>query len=163
MNRAGVNASVGMAIFLGALTMSFAALLLAYGILRAQAPAWPPEGAAHLPRAVVALCGANTLVLAAASVALRRRAAAALALGVAFAGLQVVAWRAAVGAGVAPAAGAYASVFFALSGLHAAHVAGGLVALAVVLARGDRPRLIVAYWDFLLAVWAVIYLVVCVA
>jgi cytochrome c oxidase subunit 3 len=158
VNRAGVNASVGMAIFLGATAMLFAALMLAYAVLRAQAPAWPPAGAAHLPRA---LLGANTLVLVAASVALRRRPVIALALGAAFAGLQVAAWRAAVGAGVGPASGAYGSVFFALSGLHAAHVVGGVAALAVVVARRARPRLVTTYWDFLLAVWAVIYFAVC--
>ena len=158
MSRSGVNASVGMAIFLGATAMLFAALLLAYAILRTQAPGWPPGGGAHLPRA---LLGANTLVLAAASLALRRRPAGALALAIAFAALQALAWRTALGAGLGPASGVYASIFFALSGLHALHLGGGIVALAVVVARGERPRLVTRYFDFMLAVWVVIYVAVC--
>ena len=162
MSRSRVNASVGMAIFLGATAMLFASLMLAYAILRAQAPAWPPAGAAPLPRGVVVLLGANTLVLAAASVALRRRPGVALALGAGFAALQVVAWRAAASGGVGPASSTYGSVFFALSILHAVHVGGGIAALAAVIARGGRPRLVTAYWDFLLVVWVIVYLAVCV-
>jgi cytochrome c oxidase subunit 3 len=59
-----------------------------------------------------------------------------------------------------PAAGALGEVFFALSALHAAHVVGGLVALAWAGPR--RRRLLTLYWDFVLALWIVVYLAVCV-
>ena len=58
-----------------------------------------------------------------------------------------------------PAAGALGEVFFALSALHALHVLGGLVALALTGAR--RLRLLTIYWDFVLAVWVVVYVAVC--
>jgi cytochrome c oxidase subunit 3 len=50
-------------------------------------------------------------------------------------------------------------VFFALSALHALHVLGGLLALA--LTRAQRPRLHAIYWDFVLAIWVVLYVAVC--
>ena len=58
-----------MTILLGAWVMLFAALFLAYGVVRVQANEWPPFGAPRLPRGVPAL---NTLLLLASSVALRR-------------------------------------------------------------------------------------------
>jgi cytochrome c oxidase subunit 3 len=163
--------AVGMSIFLGALAMLFAALLLAYAIVRAQAPAWPPAGTAPLPRGQL---GANTLLLVGSSVALRaalrgRRHArrlsfgAALALGAAFLAAQAIVWRGLVSAGLGPASGIYGSVFFALSGFHALHVLGGLVALGVVVLRRGSLRLAALYWDFVLAVWLVLYLCVCLA
>ena len=41
--------SVGVAVALGAVFMAFAAVLLAYAIIRVQAPAWPPPGEAPPP------------------------------------------------------------------------------------------------------------------
>lgn len=161
--RRQVNASIGLAVFLGATAMLFASLLLAYAVLRAQAPVWPPPGAAPLPRG---LLGANTAVLLLASLALRRRRArAALGLGLAFVLLQALAWRSLVAAGAGPASGVYGGIFFALSGFHALHVLGGLIALALLVARpragGGALRLTAAYWDFVLAVWVVLYVGVC--
>jgi len=105
----------------------------------------------------------------------RRRLAAALILtlllGGAFLVLQAAVWVKLGGRGFGPGAGAYASVFYALSGFHALHVLGGMVALSIAGGRALRARfaqrvlplqLVAAYWDFMLAVWAVLYLVVCV-
>jgi cytochrome c oxidase subunit 3 len=165
-----------MAIFLGAAAMLFAALFFAYAVMRAQAPAWPPAGQAPLPRGAL---GLNTLVLLAASLVLRgARAAArrgdgarartaawaALGLGAAFLAAQAAVWRSLALAGAGPASGIYGSVFFAISGLHALHVAGGLVALALVAASGARARRLGAcalYWDFVLVVWLLFYAGAC--
>jgi cytochrome c oxidase subunit 3 len=195
--RGDATAGVGMAIFLGAVAMLFAALFFAYAVMRAQAPAWPPAGQAPLPRGAL---GLNTLVLLAASLALRgarasagrgddsvarRRAVTALALGAGFLVAQIVVWRSLVRVGAGPASGIYGSVFFAISGFHALHVVGGIVALAfLVLARGGlagasgaastvspaqafagasarRLGLCALYWDFVLAVWLLFYVVGC--
>jgi cytochrome c oxidase subunit 3 len=181
--RDDATAAVGLAIFLGAAAMLFAALFFAYAVMRAQSPAWPPAGAAPLPRGAL---GLNTLVLFAASLALRAarasaargdgaaarlRARAALALGVVFLGAQIIVWRALVAAGAGPASGIYGSVFFAISGLHALHVGGGLVVLSALAfdrwafapdARATRRlRLCTSYWDFVLVVWVVFYITAC--
>jgi cytochrome c oxidase subunit III len=155
--RREIDAQVGLVIFLGATAMLFAALLLAYAIVRSQAPSWPPAGAPPFPRAAAA---ANTLALVAASLALRRgRAGAAFALGAAFLVGQALLWRHLVAIHLGPSAGALGEVFFALSVLHALHVLAGLVALALTGAR--RLRLLTIYWDFVLVLWAVVYVAVC--
>ncbi|HVU52054.1 MAG TPA: bb3-type cytochrome oxidase subunit III, partial [Polyangia bacterium] len=94
----------------------------------------------------------------------RRRAWGALALGAGFLASQAGVWRALVRAGGGPASGIYGSVFFAISGFHALHVAGGLVALGLVAARGAGARRLSAcalYWDFVLVVWALFYAGAC--
>jgi heme/copper-type cytochrome/quinol oxidase subunit 3 len=48
-NAAAATVSVGMAIALGAVAMSFAGVLLSYAIVRAQAPLWPPPGESAPP------------------------------------------------------------------------------------------------------------------
>jgi cytochrome c oxidase subunit III len=160
--RREADTAVGLLVFLGATAMLFAALLLAYGILRAQAPQWPPAGSLPLPRLAA---GANTLVLAAASAALwrARRAesggwsAAAAVLGTGFLAGQIGLWRHMVSIGLGPRGQMPGQIFLALSALHALHVAGGLA----VLAFSRRVRLVSIYWDFVLAVWVVLYVAVC--
>jgi cytochrome c oxidase subunit 3 len=171
--RGDATATVGLAIFLGTVAMLFAALFLAYAIMRAQAPAWPPAGQAPLPRGAL---GLNTLVLVAASVVLRgalaaarrgddarSRAWAALALGAGFLAAQIVVWRSLVLAGAGPASSIYGAVFFAISGFHALHVVGGLAGLAVVVPRASVRRLAACalYWDFVLGVWLLFYFGAC--
>jgi len=181
--RRRATALVGMTIFLGAAAMLFAGLFFAYAVMRAQAPSWPPPGQPALPRGAL---GWNTLILVGASVWLHvagraardgrtvaavKRAAGALVFGAIFLGAQILVWRGLVAQGSGPASGIYGSVFFAISGFHALHVGGGLVALvAFVLsarrgrAAGALPRrlqLLSAYWHFVLAVWVLFYVGAC--
>jgi heme/copper-type cytochrome/quinol oxidase subunit 3 len=72
------TASVGMAIALGALTMTFATVLLAYAIVRAQAVRWPPPGEAPVapawpwPLAATAAALAGSTAMSIASRTIRR-------------------------------------------------------------------------------------------
>jgi heme/copper-type cytochrome/quinol oxidase subunit 3 len=166
--------AVGMAVFLGACAMLFAALLLAYAVVRSQASAWPPPGTPPFPRGAAA---SNGLLLIAAGFALRRAgdrgpawAAGALGLGTLFLVMQAGLWGRLVASHLGPGTGALGDAFFALSMFHALHVLGGLVAIAVLLrrraspdARPRRLRLATIYMDFVAVVWLVIYLAVCVA
>jgi len=160
--RREADAAVGLLVFLGATAMLFAALLLAYAVLRAQAPHWPPAGTPPLPRG---LAGANTLLLAGASAALWRARRASprgwrAAAGVLAAGFligQVVLWRHLAAVGLGARGQLPGQVFLALSALHALHVAAGLLVLLV----SRRLRLVSLYWDFVLAVWVVLYVAVC--
>ena len=178
-----VDATIGMTILLGAWVMLFAALFLAYGVVRVQANEWPPFGAPRLPLLVP---GFNTLLLLASSVALRRGLArarrgdagtllpatvVATLLGLAFIGAQIASWRSMLVRGLLPSSGVYGSVFYALTGFHALHVAGGVVALALLAvhtARGRHRertpvralRLTALYWDFVLVVWVAMYVTV---
>jgi len=172
-NDRGLNGAVGMAVFLGACAMLFAALLFAYAVMRTQASAWPPPGTPPFPRGTAA---GNGLLLIAAGFALRRArrrgpgwATAALGLGALFLLMQAALWGRLVAAHLGPGTGALGDAFFALSIFHALHVLGGLIAIAALLrprARADahprRLRLATIYMDFVAAVWVVIFVAVCV-
>lgn len=177
MNRESASASrlngaVGMAVFIGACAMLFAALLFAYAVVRSQASAWPPPGTPPFPRGAAA---ANGVLLIAAGFALRGArtrgpawAAGALGLGAIFLLMQVSLWGRLVAAHLGPGTGALGDAFFALSGFHALHVLGGLVAIAALLRRGApadrrerRLRLATVYMDFVAIVWVVFYVAVC--
>jgi len=167
-----LNGAVGMAVFLGACAMLFAALLFAYAVVRAQASAWPPPGTPPFPRGAAA---ANGVLLIAAGFALRRArargpawAAFALGLSALFLLMQALLWGRLVAEHLGPGTGALGDAFFALSTFHALHVLGGIVAMVILLrsrarsdARPRRLRLATIYMDFVAAVWVVIYVAVC--
>ena len=167
-----LNGAVGMAVFIGACAMLFAALLFAYAVVRSQAAAWPPPGTPPFPRGAAA---ANGLLLIAAGFALRRariRGPAWLAMGLGLAAvfllMQASLWGRLVAGHLGPGTGALGDAFFALSAFHALHVLGGLVAISVLLRRrvpGEtrlrRLRLATIYMDFVAVVWLIIYVAVC--
>ena len=156
--RRETDGMVGLTIFLGATAMLFAAMLFAYAVVRAQTLAWPPPGTPPFPRGAA---GAVGVLLLAASLALRAgRTRTTLLLGAAFLAAQAALWRHLVAAHLGPGTGALGDVFVALTAFHAMHVLGGLVAL--VATRGRRLRPLTLYWDFVLVVWVVLYLSVCV-
>ncbi|MBI2893241.1 MAG: heme-copper oxidase subunit III [Deltaproteobacteria bacterium] len=173
---------LGMVIFLASWAMLFAALFFVYGMIRARADVWPPAGAPRLPIALPALA---TVVLASSSAALVRSLAllergrvrsaslalgAALVLGTVFLVVQTTVWRSVHAAGLEPATGPYGSAFYSLTGLHAAHVVVGLVALAALVIGALRGsygparllpiRLWAMYWHFVGVVWLLLYVTV---
>jgi cytochrome c oxidase subunit 3 len=128
---------LGLWIFLGTVTMLFAAFTSAYVVRRSGAdwqPVWLPP-----------VLWANTIVLLAGSVALegarrlglsRRWIPAgiaygvALALGIAFLAGQILAWRQLVAAGIYLPTNPSSSFFFMLTGAHAVHVAAAVGVIA---------------------------------
>jgi nitric oxide reductase NorE protein len=175
---ARATATVGMIVALAAIAMTFAALLLAYAIVRVQAPAWPPPGEVPLPPLWSLRLGATALALAgSAAMHVAARAArvgptsaahearalgAATAAGVAFVVLQVASLRALGAAGVPPSAGLAASVVYALTAFHGLHaLVAVLFSLALLVARRPaRPgRLlaVVAFWHLVTAVWLIVF------
>jgi heme/copper-type cytochrome/quinol oxidase subunit 3 len=172
--------TVGMAVTLGALTMTFAALLLAYGIVRSQAPAWPPPGEPPLPplwgwragATIAALVGSVALWSCRNSGEARREKLPALAVaavaGLTFLALQLGSLQALAGAGIKPSSGIVASVVYALTLFHGLHALVALLFLAPALfqaARGGRGHLgaLAAFWHLVTGVWVVIFLAVFVA
>jgi cytochrome c oxidase subunit 3 len=89
-------------------------------------------------------------------------------LGVAFLVGQVAAWRQLVNAGVYLPSTLQSGFFYILSGLHALHLFGGVVALGVVLIKGIRHRLTAfnyeplklcgLYWHVMDALWIYLFL-----
>lgn len=178
--REDFTQSLGMMVALGAWAMMFGAIFFIYFGLRAAAPMWPPAGAPRLPVALPAL---NTVVLAASSMALmrgisqlaggKRRALVpwvglAIFLGAGFVALQFEMFRAMWSQGLLPSSGAYGSVFYGLTALHALHVAAGLVVLVTILVRAllgtytehnvVRVRVAAMFWHFVDAVWLLMFL-----
>jgi cytochrome c oxidase subunit 3 len=168
---------LAMAVFLASLSVLFLASLVAYAVVRLGAPSWLPPGTT-LPR--VSLLR-STLLLALCSVAIQRglnairrgdgvrlgrNLYAGLGLATAFLVSQVDCWMGLFAAGVVHTHSLYGFAFLMLTGLHALHVLGGVVALIVVVVAAHRRayswaryagvRHTVTYWHFLGVVWLVL-------
>lgn len=171
----------GLAWFLASLGVFFAAGIVAYYAVRVpMADAWD-EGLPPLP----SILWAGTLVLLVSSVTMHVALVGVRAdnqrklrwglyltdvLGVAFLVLQVVAWRMLYERAGEPALKTlYGITFYFLTALHAAHVIGGLVPLAITTykARGGAYSseenigvlMCGMYWHFLDVVWLILFAV----
>jgi cytochrome c oxidase subunit III len=184
---------LGMTLFLAALGMLFAASMVGYLVVRLRAPAWPPAGSPRLPgglwiSTLILLLSSGTMHLALSGVRGRKADPAAgatggrphlwlwatFALGLAFLASQLLNWiHLIVGSHLPAQSNLYAFTFYMLTGLHGAHVVGGLIPLAVTSIRGGRGRytplahdgvlFMSMYWHFLDAVWLVMFAVMVVA
>lgn len=169
---------LGMVLFLGSLSMLFGATILGIVAIRLDENAWP-RNLPPLPAAVWVSTGlllVSSITMQWGVVASRRGAVTTtrvamlctLGLGVGFLVSQTIAWidwNQAVQALVErdEAAGLAVTGFHVLTGIHAAHVLGGLIPLGaiaylVVFAawQFDRTRGIhytAMYWHFLDLVW----------
>jgi cytochrome c oxidase subunit III len=177
--REEFTSSLGMIIFLASWAMMFSALFFVYGFVRTRALVWPPPGAPSLPIGLPAL---NTAIMLASSfcfssslLALRSGkrgrfqglVALTFALGALFLGLQIHVWSSLSLAGLHVSSGVYGSVFYALTTIHAAHVAAGLLIMLWVFARSLRGtysehnhinvRLCAMFWHFVDAVWVLMF------
>lgn len=170
----------GMWLLIVTLAVIFAATLMAYVFVRLSpnnVGGWPPPHMPPLPSALIL----STLVLLASSATVHVAVTAAqrgeravgtwmvatLALGLLFLGVQAFAWFDAVRANMNFSQHLYAWTFYVLTVLHALHVFGGLIPMAVttrhaVAGRYGPGRLAgitycAMYWHFLDAAWIVLY------
>jgi cytochrome c oxidase subunit 3 len=169
---------LGMKILVLALSMLFAASIMGYLVIRFRAPAWPPPGVPSLPgtlwiSTLIIVISSFTMQAAVRAVRADRQRALRIGmllttlLGVAFLVSQTLNWFALVAANLTSRTNLYGFTFFMLTGLHAAHVVGGVIPLAVVTARAFRGRYSSAYrpgveysaiyWHFLATVWLVLF------
>ena len=169
---------LGMVIFVASEAMFFAAFFGAYFTIRANSTTWPPKGIPHLK---IDLATILTVTLVSSSVVLQfairairrsdpRRALALLgltiSLGVAFLGLQLYDYSQ-LGFGVKD--GTFGTLFYVMTGLHMAHVFGGVVFLTLVFGQGvsgvlSRTRYEpleagAIYWHFVDVVWLCLFAV----
>ncbi len=172
--------TLGMILFLGALSMIFASTILGYFYIRSLQPSWPPPNSPPLPKGLWLSTGILVLVSVTVQWALRsvrwdrpRSLRVALVatgvLGTAFLVNQALNWKSVMAVMLPPGskALAYTSSYYILTGTHALHVLGGLVVLAVVTYkafRGDYSsvyypgvRYSVMYWHFLDVVWLILF------
>jgi cytochrome c oxidase subunit 3 len=156
----------------------FAASLVAYAVTRMQVPLWRPQNSPGLP---FGLFGSSAMLVglsASAQLALvniranrqdafQRCLWIGLMFAIAFVLGQAINWANMAHAQAAlPRATLFAFTFYLLTGLHAAHVVGGLVPLGIVIHRArqreysssryEGVRFCVWYWHYLGAIWVVL-------
>lgn len=152
----------------------FGGLICSYLLFRMRFPEWG-EHAAHTSTAAGAL---NTLVLLTSSLSAVLAHAAVgrgevrrgvrwlgltMALGGVFLAVKGVEYAAEVSRGYTLTANLFWSFYYLLTGLHAAHVLAGIVALGLVArqaARGlhlHRVELVGLYWHFVDIVWIFLF------
>jgi len=167
---------LGMVLFVASEAMFFAAFFGGYFTIRANAEVWPPRGIPHLE---IGIATVLTVILVTSSVVIQlslrsirngddRRAVVFLgltiALGVVFLILQAYDYSQ-LGFGVKD--GTFGTLFYVMTGIHMAHVFGGVVFLVLVFGQAARGRLSAAnhdslaagaiYWDFVDVVWILLF------
>jgi cytochrome c oxidase subunit III len=168
-----------------AIGVIFVATLVAYVITRVQVERWRPAGSPGLP---VGLVGSTLLIFGVSGSmqraltnirdnkqhALRRSLVLGLAFAVAFVVGQAFNWLEMFTAQTAASQHTlFAFSFYLLTGLHALHVVGGFVPLAIVMHRArereysssryDGVRFCVWYWHYLGVIWLVLLSVMVIA
>ena len=172
-----VSASVlGMLLFIASEVMLFGSFFTAYFFVRVVNGIEWPTPPFELP---VFVAGVNTAILVTSSFTMhwalqsikrgQRKAFLAgmvltFVMGLAFLLTQVIEY---LNVGFNTSDGAFASVFFGLTGLHGAHVFIGLTLLGMVIVRGFRGHyspehhhgveLPGIYWHFVDIMWIVVY------
>jgi heme/copper-type cytochrome/quinol oxidase subunit 3 len=174
------SAKLGMWLFLVADAMSFAALLLAYGVLRVQSHDWPPPGSRlGIPFTAgltfLLICSSVTMVLAVTAAQQRRQRALVGWLGATMlGGLLFLAGQGheytmlVRDKGMSLGLDQMSATFFVCTGFHGAHVLSGVILLGVVAARAARGRYAGSapadgvevaglFWHFVDLVWILVF------
>jgi heme/copper-type cytochrome/quinol oxidase subunit 3 len=162
---------VGIALFIGSESLFFLGVVVAFVVLREQGLATAKAQLDVGRTAVfsVLLFASSGTVARAVSRRSRGWLALTVLLGAAFLTGQGFEYARLLAAGLRPGSELFGTTFFTLTGLHALHVAVGLVLLATLLAASTaRPRRVGAtawegiamYWHFVDAVWIVVFSVV---
>ncbi len=178
--------SVGFptALFLLTEAAFFASAFGAYFLIRSTFPVWPPPGAPHLenfiPRiqTIILLTSSVTIELAVWSAKRGNNRGvlagilATMVLGIVFMGLKLgIEWpRLIYELGFTPASGFYGSSFYILTGVHGAHVVGGIIVLAIAAGRAKlghfKPKshgfldAVSLYWNFVDLIWLMLFLII---
>lgn len=168
------NVTLGFWLFMASEVMLFGALFSSYALLRVSAADWPAGG----DMLVTALGAANTalvtMLTAVAWRAGRTRPASARwpllfvsAMAALFLVILVLEYSGQWRSGHLPATSTFFAMYYTLTGIHAFHVLGGIIANLWVMtsaaSAGDaltsaRLRVVSHYWVFVAIVWLVMFL-----
>jgi cytochrome c oxidase subunit 3 len=165
-----------MVLFVASEAMFFAAFFGGYFTIRANAKVWPPPGIPHLKLDIATVL---TVILVASSAMIQfslrsirngdqRRSVVFLGvtilMGIAFLLLQLYDYSQ-LGFGVKD--GTFGTLFYVMTGIHMAHVLGGVVFLSLVFgqamggllspANHDSLAAGAIYWDFVDVVWLLLF------
>jgi cytochrome c oxidase subunit 3 len=164
-------AELALALAIAAITMLFLVILCVWFFLRRNASDWttadlrPPHG---LWIGTALLLASSVTMVHAARAALarprRRWLAASFGLGILFLTAQGLIWWRLQRGELLPSSNGYGAVFYALTGLHGVHVAGGLGMMGRLLAKpaaapaGRRAvKLCGVYWHFMGLLWIALF------
>jgi heme/copper-type cytochrome/quinol oxidase subunit 3 len=167
------NVTFGIWLFLASEVMLFGALFSAYALLSVSAAEWPSG------REVLSLSfgATNTIILflltgtawrsrSTPLAQARRWLLASSVCALAFLGVKATEWQGEINAGLVPSVSTFWGMYYTLTGLHALHVIGGLIANAWALSGAGRVgepmtmgrfQALALYWAFVDAVWIVIF------
>lgn len=152
--------STGVWVLLGVVTSLFGLFLTAYVMRLASPDATAIAMPWQLWLSTAVLVAGSVLLHQASRSESRSWLMAGGLCGVAFVAVQCWAWQALQAANVVLTGNPAASFFYLLTGLHALHAVGGLVAWGNVSGSpgGDRRIALCArYWHFLLVVWLALF------
>lgn len=174
------NAKLGIWLFLASEVMLFGALFSSYILLRVGAVTWP-HGYEHLNiplgtvNTAILITSSVTMVMAWASLMMkdfkkyRRYLGATILLALVFLVVKGFEYAAKFEHGLYPSTSTYFAIYFALTGLHALHIIGGIVVNTYLWGPGSKMwktdpdrlthRVEVAglYWHFVDIVWIFLF------
>lgn len=173
VREAKAIADISMVIVLVSFSMLFATLFLSYVALRFTAPVWPPMGMNDLPLALP-LLSTTLVVLSSMTWVLFERgfktnwAYSTLVLGLGFMLSQFALWSDLKTKGILAGTGVFASIIYAFTWIHAAHIAVALILLLwptfwartgeISGVRAVRVESIGKFWHFLTIVWILMFI-----
>jgi cytochrome c oxidase subunit 3 len=168
--------NVGVIVWLASELMFFSGLFAAFYTLRASTKVWPPKGdtvdAVSVGMATIILLISSGTMQMAVHRTLKgdKRGflgwlALSFALGALFDGMQLSDY---IGRSFPVSQNAWTSCFYVLTGIHAIHVAGGLLGMVIMGLRAHKSRkfgshtlpsveFLSYYWHFVDVVWIALY------
>ena len=169
----------GMWVFLASEILIFGSLIVAYIYVRVNSGSWPIAAQTHnvflgMGNTIILLTSSLTMILALYSIrannvrGLKICLVSTFALGFAFLGIKLgIEWPALIQSGFTINSGLPASSYYMLTGLHAAHVAVGLVAIGYLMIRAFNGGFtstkniavenVGLYWHFVDIVWVFLF------
>lgn len=173
-----VISSIAMIVTLVSFGMLFLTMMMAFALFRFTAPIWPPAG---MTKPSLLLPTISTLIIALSSVfyvkfeknvlkgtADKRNLLITLVLGFAFMISQILFWNHLKSQGILVSSGIFASIMYAFTWIHAAHIVAGLGLLIWLYISLNKPDSLTAvkvssfgkFWHFLGIVWLIMFLTI---
>jgi heme/copper-type cytochrome/quinol oxidase subunit 3 len=174
------NATLGVWLFIASEVMLFGSLFSSYALLRNGARGWPDQTTALnteiasvntvvVVLSFVAMMGAARSARLGDRVRLRQRLSAAIVLGLMFLAYKELEYAGEIDAGLVPSSHVFFGLYYAITGVHALHVIGGIVVNAYLLWTmptavreprfASRVMTTATYWGFIDVVWLAIFVV----
>ena len=172
---------IGMLVSLASIAMLFTSLSSAYIVRSGVTYDWFPIAVPRVMFGSTALIILSSVAIEIARRKLRQSLPGAYSkylllgglLGLGFLVSQLIAWRQLAAQGIYISTHPHSSFFYVLTGAHAVHLAGGLLALTFLFLRSLRPPLdkpgwvskrqaaadaVSIYWHFMGALWIYLFL-----